>query len=239
MPLDESAGGNECGCGPVGRRAIAVALLAAAAALGSLLVYAGYKRVKPSPTTQEVPETIGKFMLERVAFAEGSFVSGERHFVAAYVMNDGGRPRRLTYIYDRFSDPATAMLDPKLKCSGSLEDEARVLNVHSLQIGRAAYCNSSTPFFWITLDEESRILRADFADIPKELLKELALHFGRPVGAYLSSEPRWSCDDKFFYLRRRSQDEDKTNSIFRAISLMFRERSAFPVHYRYPEASGH
>jgi hypothetical protein len=76
------------------------------------------------------------------------------------------------------------------------------LNIRSLQIGRAAYCNSSTPFFWITLEEESRILRADFADIPKELLKELALHCGRPVGAYLSGEPRWSCDDKFFLFKK-------------------------------------
>ena len=197
MPIDESAAR-----GPIRRRAIALALLAAATALGSLLVYAGYKRVKPTPTAQEVPETIGKFMLERVAFAEGNFVSGERHFVAAYVMNDGGRPRQLTYIYDRFSDPVTAMLDPKLKCSGSLEDESQVLNIRSLQIGRAAYCNSSTPFFWITLGEESRILRADFADIPEELLKELALHFGQQVDAYLSSEPRWACDDKFFLFKK-------------------------------------
>ena len=197
MPLDQTAAR-----GPVRRRAIAVTLLAAAAALGSLLVYAGYKRVKPTPTAQEVPETIGKFMLERVAFAEGNFVSGERHFVAAYVMNDGGRPRELTYIYDRFSDPVTAMLDPKLKCSGSLEDEARVLDIRNMQIGRVAYCNSSTPFFWITLNEESRIVRADFADIPRDLLKELVLNFGRPVGVYLSSEPRWACDDKFFLIKK-------------------------------------
>ena len=205
MPFDESAGVPTCGsgrtAGPNRRGSIAVALFATAA-VGSLLVCVGYKRVKPTPTTQEVPETIGKFMLERVAFAEGNLLGGERHFVATYVVNDAGRPRRLTYIYHRFSDPATAMLDPKLKCSGSLEDEARVLDVRSLQIGRAAYCNSSTPFFWITLHEESRIVRADFADIPAELLKELALHFGRPIGAYLSGEPRWSCDDTFFLFKK-------------------------------------
>src|SRR5688572_14875738 len=148
MPLDQTAGVTTCDSGPTTganrRGAIAVALFAIAA-FGSLLVYAGYKRVKPTPTTQEVPETIGTFLLERVAFAEGNLVSDERHFVATYVVNDGGRPRRLTYIYHRFSDRVTAMLDPKLKCSGTLEDEGRVLDVRSRQIGRAAYCNSSTP----------------------------------------------------------------------------------------------
>jgi hypothetical protein len=172
------------------RREFIAAALFAIAAFGALFVYAGYRRVNPTPAAHEVPQTIGKFMLERTAFAEGNLFSGERHFVATYVANDGGRPRRLTYIYRRFSDPVIAMLEPKLKCSGSLENEARVLDVRSTQVGRAAYCNSSTPFFWITLDEESRIVRSDFADIPEESLKELALHFGRPVGAYLSSEPR-------------------------------------------------
>jgi hypothetical protein len=45
MPLDEIAGVIARARGPIRRRAIAVALLAAAAALGSLLVYAGYKRI--------------------------------------------------------------------------------------------------------------------------------------------------------------------------------------------------
>ena len=175
--------------GPNRRHIVATALLASAA-LGSVLVYAGYKRVTPSPTAREVPQTIGKFMLEQVAITEGELLSGERHFVATYIANDGGRPRRLTYIYHRFTDPVVAMLGPQMKCSGSLEDEARVLDVRSRQIGKAAYCNSSTPFFWITLDQESRIFRADFADIPEDRLKELALHVGKPVGAYLSDEKR-------------------------------------------------
>ena len=171
------------------RRAI-VAVLLLTAAFGSLLVYMGYKRVKPTPTTHEVPQTIEKFMLERVAFAEGNLLSNERHFVATYVANDKGLPRRLTYSYRRLSDPVIAMQDPQLKCAGSLEDEGRVLDVRHRQIGRAAYCNSSTPFFWITLDDRSHIVRSDFADIPQERLQELALRFGRPLGAYLSGEQR-------------------------------------------------
>jgi hypothetical protein len=232
MPLNEAAGITTDGFGtttrPILRRAIPA--FAAAAALGSLLLCVGYNRVRPTATPQEVPEKIGAFMLERVAFAGGDLVSSERHFVATYVVNDGDLSRRVTYIYRRFSDPPAAMRDAKLKCSGSLEDEARVLDVSSMEIGRAAYCNSSTPFFWIILGNESRIVRADFADIPKELLKEFALHFGRPVGAYLSNEPRWACDDTFFYLRRRPQDEDKTNSIFRIICAVFRGRCAIPVY---------
>jgi hypothetical protein len=137
-----------------------------------------------------VPETIEKFMLERVDFAEGSLLTAERHFVATYVANDSGQARRLTYIYHRFRDPVIAMLNPKLKCSGSLVDEGRVLDDRHLQIGRAAYCNSSTPFFWITLEAESRIVRSDFADIPEERLQELALQFGKPLGAYFSGGPR-------------------------------------------------
>ena len=172
-----------------GRRGFAAALFALVA-LGSLLAYAGYSRIKPTPTTQEVPETIGKFMLDRVAFAEGQLLGSERHFVATYVANDRGQPRRLTYIYRRLEDPVIAMRDPQLRCAGSLEDEGRVLDVRHLQIGRAAYCNSSTPFFWITLDAESHIVRSDFADIPEERLQELALQFGKPLGAYLSGESR-------------------------------------------------
>lgn len=194
MSLDEPGEVIAAGSGETAtvrrRRGRIAAALFALVALVSLLAYAVYNRVKPTPTTQEVPKTIGKFMFERVAFAEGRLLGSERHFVATYVANDNGLPRRLTYIYHRFSDPVVAMLDPKLKCAGSLEDEARVVDIRGLPIGRAAYCNSSTPFFWITLDEESRIVRADFADIPKERLRELALYFGRPVGAYLSDERR-------------------------------------------------
>jgi hypothetical protein len=192
MSLNEPAEVTEAGSLPTpmkpSRRGHIATALLALVVLGSLLGYAGFKRLKPTPAQHEVPQTIGKFMLERVAFAEGQLLGDERHFVATYVANDGGLPRRLTYIYRRFGDPVVATLDPTLKCSGGFEDEARVLDFRSKPIGRAAYCNSSTPFFWITLEEESRIVRADFADISEERLKELALHFGRPVGAYLSDK---------------------------------------------------
>lgn len=130
--------------------------------------------MNPVPSAREVPASIGKYRLEKLESAEGNFRGNKKGFKAIYIADESGRQNRMTYYFHSFDNTVLPMIWDDLKCSGKFERDNRIVSAGA-QVGKTAYYNSETPFYWMSFDMIAITLAPATPDVPVADLEAMAL----------------------------------------------------------------
>jgi len=129
-------------------------LLLAGLVIAGVAGFFVYRNMNPTPTAEEVPETVGSFTREALKKATATMTGADKAFDADYVSTKNGRNLKINYVIRSHSNSVLAMIWSDLPCTKSTLD-GQLKSKTGQIIGKFAFCNFSDIQF-LTLNKENR-----------------------------------------------------------------------------------